>query len=207
MVGIDEAGRGPWAGPVVAAAVILPSTPLPVRIDDSKRLSPSRREAAFAVILEKASVGFGVVNPQIIDERNILQATFLAMQLAFEDLGGSASVVLVDGNAAPKLSVFCIPVVRGDQRSLAIAAASIMAKVLRDRLMALYHELEPRYAFNVHKGYGTPLHHQRLKEYGSSLFHRQSFSPVKALLDSPRSYVQEAVEIKENFEATAGAEQ
>ena len=207
MVGIDEAGRGPWAGPVVAAAVILPSTPLPVRIDDSKRLSPSRREAAFAVILEKASVGFGVVNPQIIDERNILQATFLAMQLAFEDLGGSASVVLVDGNAAPKLSVFCIPVVRGDQRSRAIAAASIMAKVLRDRLMALYHELEPRYAFNVHKGYGTPLHHQRLKEYGSSLFHRQSFSPVKALLDSPRSYVQEAVEIKENFEATAGAEQ
>ncbi len=192
---------------MVAAAVILPSTPLPVRIDDSKRLSPSRRDAAFAVILEKASVGFGVVNPQIIDERNILQATFLAMQLAFEDLGGTPSVVLVDGNAAPKLSVFCIPVIRGDQRSLAIAAASIMAKVVRDRLMTLYHELEPRYAFNIHKGYGTPLHHQRLKEHGPSLFHRQSFSPVRALLDSPGADVQKAVEIEENLEATAGARQ
>ena len=204
MAGIDEAGRGPWAGPVVAAAVILPSTPLSVRIDDSKRLSPSRREAAFAVILEKASVGFGVVNPRVIDERNILQATFLAMQLAFEDLGAKASVVLVDGNTAPKLSAFCIPVIRGDRRSRAIAAASIMAKVLRDRLMALYHELEPRYAFNIHKGYGTPLHHRRLKEHGPSLFHRRTFSPVRALLNSRGAYVQEAVETEENVEAAAG---
>lgn len=187
IAGIDEAGRGPWAGPVVASAVILPGSSLPVRIDDSKRLTPKQREKAFAVILQRACVGFGVVDAASIDRRNILQATLLAMRLAIEDLEQTPSVVLIDGNALPQIALPCVAVVGGDGRSLAIAAASIMAKVLRDRLMRFYHQLQPHYAFHAHKGYGTPLHQERLKEHGPSLFHRRSFRPVAeafALIDA-----------------------
>lgn len=178
MAGIDEAGRGPWAGPVVASAVILPSISLAVPIDDSKRLTARQREQAFSVILQKAHVGFGVVSAAVIDERNILQATFLAMQLALDDLDVLPGVVLVDGDKSPRFPVPSIAVVKGDGRSRAIAAASIMAKVLRDRLMDFYHELEAGYGFNVHKGYGTPLHQQNLQQQGPSVLHRYSFRPV-----------------------------
>lgn len=178
VAGVDEAGRGPWAGPVVAAAVILHHARLPVRIDDSKRLTSAQRSRAFAVILDRAEVGFGVVSAQDIDRRNILQATLLAMQQAIQDLPQPADLILVDGTAAPSVSTPCRPLVHGDQRSYVIGCASIMAKVLRDRLMEFYHELCPRYAFDRHKGYGTRLHAARLREFGPSIFHRRSFRPV-----------------------------
>ena len=178
MAGVDEAGRGPWAGPVVAAAVILRRTRLRVRIDDSKRLTPLQRARAFDMILRHAEVGFGVVCASEIDRRNILQATLLAMRTAVLDLGEGPDLVLVDGPIAPPVAGPCWPIIQGDRLSYPIACASIMAKVLRDDCMAFYHELEPRYAFHRHKGYGTPLHALRLRRYGPSLFHRQSFRPV-----------------------------
>ncbi len=151
---------------------------LSVRIDDSKRLTPRHRLRAFHVILQHAEVGFGIVCAEEIDRRNILQATLLAMQRAIEDLPVTPELILVDGTAAPPTPIPCWPLVRGDQRSYVIACASIMAKVLRDRLMAFYHTLDPRYAFERHKGYGTRLHASRLAQCGPSLFHRRSFRPV-----------------------------
>lgn len=178
VAGVDEAGRGPWAGPVVAAAVVLHRARLPVRIDDSKRLTPLQRARAHDIILQHADVGIGIVCAEEIDRRNILQATLLAMRAAVLDLPGAPDLVLVDGHLAPPLTGPCWPVVHGDQLSYPIACASIMAKVFRDRLMAFYHRLEPRYAFHLHKGYGTSLHAARLKQHGPSLFHRRTFKPV-----------------------------
>lgn len=190
IAGIDEAGRGPWAGPVVAAAVILPRKTLPyVRIDDSKRLSARQREQAFDVILQHAEVGFGIVCARTIDQRNILQATFLAMQQAVRDLPSPADCALVDGNQAPALGIPCRAIVRGDSRSTVIACASIMAKVLRDRLMHFYHELDGRYYFDRHKGYGTALHRHCLRQWGASCFHRRSFAPVRELADEEVAYL------------------
>ncbi|MBI4340838.1 MAG: ribonuclease HII [Candidatus Omnitrophica bacterium] len=182
LAGVDEAGRGPWAGPVVAAAVILPVARLPVRIDDSKRLTALQRARAFEVIAERAHVGFGIVCAEGIDRRNILHATLEAMRQAVCDLPSAPDAVLVDGHLAPPLEVPCYPIIRGDQRSYVIACASIMAKVLRDRLMTFYHDLDSRYAFDRHKGYGTSLHAQRLRVWGVSLFHRRSFAPVREAL-------------------------
>ena len=178
IAGVDEAGRGPWAGPVVAAAVILRTSSLSVRIDDSKRLSLAQRTRAFKVILDHAEVGVGIVCAEEIDRRNILQATLLAMQEAILDLPQVPDLVLVDGTVAPPLDMPCQPIVHGDQRSYVISCASIIAKVLRDRLMDFYHELDPRYAFNRHKGYGTALHALRLNDWGPSLWHRRTFRPV-----------------------------
>ena len=176
---MDEAGRGPWAGPVVAAAVVLRRRRLPVRIDDSKRLTVAQRERAFGVIQDNADIGFGIVPSDVIDRRNILRATLLAMQCAIEDLPGPAvDMVLVDGSIPPPVPMPCWPLIKGDQRSYVIGCASIMAKVLRDRLMELYHELSPHYAFNRHKGYGTALHALRLKQFGPSVFHRHTLRPV-----------------------------
>lgn len=182
---MDEAGRGPWAGPVVAAAVILHRPSLPVRIDDSKRLTRLQRERAFRIILEHADVGFGIVCAEAIDQWNILQATFLAMRQAVEELPAPPQLVLVDGGATPKLTVPCWPIIHGDQRSYVIACASIMAKVLRDGLMTFYHDLSPAYAFNRHKGYGTALHTERLSLHGPSVFHRRTFRPVRESLLEP----------------------
>jgi ribonuclease HII len=179
IAGVDEAGRGPWAGPVVAAAVVVRATRLPVRIDDSKRLTQKQREQAFPVILEHAEVGIGVVCAEAIDQHNILRATCLAMQEAIQDLARPPDLILVDGPRAPDVPMPCWPLIRGDQRSHAIGCASIIAKVVRDRLMAFYHELDPRYAFNRHKGYGTALHAMRLKDHGPSVFHRRSFRPIR----------------------------
>ncbi|MBI1992133.1 MAG: ribonuclease HII [Candidatus Omnitrophica bacterium] len=182
IAGVDEAGRGPWAGPVVASAVILRKAHLAVRIDDSKRLTSRQRARAFHVILEHADVGVGIACAEEIDRRNILQATLLAMQRAVGDLRQAADLILVDGPVAPSLSAPCWPLVHGDRRSQVIGCASIVAKVVRDRLMEFYHSLAPHYAFNQHKGYGTALHRERLAAFGPSVLHRRSFRPVRELL-------------------------
>ena len=178
FAGVDEAGRGPWAGPVVAAAVILPRPRLPVHIDDSKRLTPLQRERAFRVIAEQAQVGIGIVCAQEIDRHNILRATLLAMRHALDDLPTIPDLVLVDGPIAPPTDLPCWPIVQGDARSRAIASASIVAKVVRDRLMVFYHRLYPSYQFHRHKGYGTRLHAQLLSRWGPSVLHRLSVRPV-----------------------------
>jgi ribonuclease HII len=163
---------------VVASAVILRRRRLSVRIDDSKRLTPLQRDRAFDVILEHAGVGFGLVCAGEIDRRNILRASLLAMCAAVADLPEAPDLVMVDGTRAPEVPGPCWAVIGGDRLSYSIACASIMAKVLRDRCMAFYHDLDPRYAFHVHKGYGTPLHASLLSTHGPSLFHRRSFRPV-----------------------------
>lgn len=179
---MDEAGRGPWAGPVVAAAVILTTRrPLAVRIDDSKRLSGRQRLAAFPVILRHAHVGIGVVPADAVDTVNIRQATLQAMRQAVERLGIAPDVVLVDGNDPPPLPVPCWPIVGGDQVSYPIACASIIAKVSRDALMVFAHRLFPEYGFDRHKGYGTAEHLALLRAHGPSPIHRMTFEPVQLL--------------------------
>ena len=186
VAGVDEAGRGPWAGPVVAAAVVLRRETLPVRIDDSKRLTRLQRARAYDVILEHADVGVGVVCADEIDRRNILQATFLAMRAAVTDLSVVPDLVIVDGHLAPPIEPPCWPVVNGDRLSYRVACASIIAKELRDRLMEFYHQLAPAYEFHLHKGYGTPQHALLLRRHGPSIFHRRTFHPVAdALVDGP----------------------
>lgn len=187
VAGVDEAGRGPWAGPVVAAAVILKRARLALRIDDSKRLTPAQRARAFDAILEHAEVGVGIVCAEEIDRRNVLQATLLAMQQAVEDLPRPPDMVLIDGNAVPSIHVPCRAIVRGDRSCYVISCASIVAKVLRDRLMAFYHECLPQYLFSRHQGYGTALHAQRLRAHGPSALHRWTFRPVRERLTEKTS--------------------
>ena len=187
IAGVDEAGRGPWAGPVVAAAVIVARRLRGVRIDDSKKLSPRQRERAYRAILDSASVGVGIVPAGEIDRRNIRQATLAAMQIAVDHLARRPDVVLVDGNDPPALPMACWPVVGGDARSYPIACASIIAKVTRDSLMRFYHQLFPEYGFDRHKGYGTALHLERLKIHGPSLLHRLSFHPVSGMASGHES--------------------
>lgn len=169
----------------MACAVVLRAARLPVCIDDSKRLTPLQRERAFRVIARHADVGFGAVCAEEIDRRNILRATLHAMRLAVADLPEPPELVLIDGNALPELPVPCRAIVGGDRSTYCIAAASIMAKVLRDRLMTFYHRLDPRYAFHRHKGYGTALHRLRLSAHGPSVFHRASFRPVASASAAP----------------------
>ena len=164
---------------MVAAAVILRRQPQGVRIDDSKRLTPAQRERAYPVILRCADVGIGLASPEEIDRLNILQATLTAMRRAVFDLPAPPDLLLVDGTNAPLVSMPCRPIVHGDRHSALIGCASIVAKVVRDRLMAFYHELLPQYAFNEHKGYGTPLHAERLRQFGPSILHRLTFEPVR----------------------------
>ena len=178
IAGVDEAGRGSWAGPVVAAAVILPRSLPNVRLDDSKRLSPAQRERACAVLRERASIGVGIVSAGAIDRTDILRATLAAMQQAVEQLRPAPGLVLIDGISAPALAIPCRTIIDGDQLHPAISAASIVAKVTRDALMRFYHRLLPDYAFDQHKGYGTALHQARLAACGPSLLHRLSFRPV-----------------------------
>ncbi len=176
MCGIDEAGRGPLAGPVCAAAVILPEDLEIAGLDDSKKLSEKRREELFPVIREKAlAYGIAFASAQEIDEINILQATFLAMRRAFEALGVPCGYALVDGNRMPPLPVPGETIVKGDGRSMSIAAASVLAKVSRDRLMLELAEQYPQYGFEQHKGYGTKLHVEKLREFGPSPIHRATF--------------------------------
>ena len=186
VAGVDEAGRGPLAGPVVAAAVCFPGLALPpaVRslIDDSKRLTPARRDAAFAAILEAGTVGTGAASVAEIDRINILQATMLAMQRAVAALAVPPAAVLVDGNRAPDLPCPARPVVGGDRRSLSIAAASIVAKVTRDRIMARLAAEHPGYGWERNAGYGVAAHRAALAALGPTPHHRRTFAPVWDML-------------------------
>lgn len=176
ICGIDEAGRGPFAGPVVAGAVILPVGLKIQGLNDSKKVSAKRREELFEEIQEKAiSVGIGMSSPERIDQINILQATYEAMQHAVEDLDVVPDLLLNDAVTIPQIPIRQIGIVKGDGRSLSIAAASIMAKVTRDRLMVQYAELYPEYAFEKNKGYGSEEHRIALKKYGPCPIHRHTF--------------------------------
>lgn len=181
VCGIDEAGRGPWAGPVVAAAVVLNPDDIPAGLHDSKKLKEAQREALFAPIMASARVGIGIAEADRIDRDNILQATFWAMGQALSQLNGVA-LALVDGNRAPQLACRTQTIIKGDGKSLSIAAASIIAKVTRDRIMAAHDVSFPQYGFARHKGYGTAFHQQALKQHGPCPLHRKSFAPIAALL-------------------------
>lgn len=176
LCGVDEAGRGPLAGPVYAAAVILPRGCEIPGLNDSKKLSEKRREELFAVICEKA-LSYGIARAEVeeIEERNILGATFLAMNRAIAQLSPQPALALIDGNRNTGIEVASRCVVKGDSSCADIAAASILAKVSRDRYMLEMAETYPEYAFEQHKGYGTKLHYERLREFGPSPIHRLSF--------------------------------
>lgn len=176
VCGIDEAGRGPLAGPVVASAVILPPECRILYVNDSKKLSAKKREELYPVIMEQAlSVGIGMASPQRIDEINILQATYEAMREAVQNLSVMPDILLNDAVTIPGIAVTQIPIVKGDAKSISIGAASIIAKVTRDRLMEEYDRIMPEYGFASHKGYGTKAHIEALRAHGPSPIHRRSF--------------------------------
>ena len=177
IAGVDEAGRGPLAGPVVAAAVILPKGMCIDGVNDSKKLSAKQREGLFHKIYEHAlSVGVGIVSHEVIDRINIYQASILAMRKAVEKLAIAPSIVLADGNSFKHESWQFQNIIDGDAKSITIAAASVIAKVTRDNLMREYHEQFPLYGFDRHKGYGTKLHVEALRQYGMCPIHRRSFN-------------------------------
>ncbi len=185
IVGIDEAGRGPLAGDVYAAAVILNDDTLINYLNDSKKISEKRRELLFDEVIEKAEkYSIATASVKEIDELNILQATFLAMKRAYEGLGVRADLVLVDGNKLPDIDAEMRYVIKGDATSASISAASILAKVARDRYMRDLAEKYPKYEFDRHKGYGTKLHYEKLEEFGISEVHRRSF--LKKLNDDKK---------------------
>lgn len=176
ICGVDEAGRGPLAGPVCAAAVILPPNLELPGLDDSKKLSDKRRRELFPVIKEQAiAYGIAFATEAEIDEINILQATFLAMERAIGQLSIKPELALIDGNRAKDFGVPAETVIHGDSLSASIAAASVLAKVTRDDYMLELHEKYPEYGFDVHKGYGTQRHYEALRSFGASPVHRQSF--------------------------------
>ena len=176
VCGIDEAGRGPLAGPVVAAAVILPKDHPILYVNDSKQLSEKKREALYDVIIRDAVTwGTGMASEKVIDEINVLQATYRAMAEAFSKLSPKPGITLNDAVTVPQIPIRQVPIIKGDAKSASIAAASILAKVTRDRLMLKYDELYPEYGFRNHKGYGSPEHLKALKDYGPCDIHRQTF--------------------------------
>ena len=176
LCGVDEAGRGPLAGPVAAAAVILPENVKILYLNDSKKLSPARRELLFDEIREKAlAFSVAVVPAERVDEINILQATYEAMRQAVSELSVTPGALLNDAVTIPGISMRQVPIIKGDAKSLSIAAASVLAKVTRDRMMEAYDRLYPEYGFAKHKGYGTAAHIAALKKYGPCPIHRRSF--------------------------------
>lgn len=182
VAGVDEAGRGPLAGPVVASAVVLDCRKVPPGINDSKRLSAGRRMQLYDQIRASAvAVGIGVVPPEVIDGSNILEATMRAMAEAIADLGVTPDCVIVDGRDVPEIDLPVIALIDGDARCLSVAAASIIAKVTRDGIMQEADKMYPRYWFRHNKGYGTRGHLEALRKYGPTSFHRFSFEPVAAL--------------------------
>ena len=181
MAGVDEVGRGPLAGPVVAAAVLLPEHFRPEGINDSKKLSARQRLSAFERICRQAAgIGVGVIDAEVIDRINILQAALLAMATAIDQLDPQPDYLLVDGNQTVKRPIPQMTLTRGDSRSISIAAASIVAKVTRDRLMEDYHQLYPDYGFAQHKGYPTQAHREAVRRLGCCPIHRRSFKGVAA---------------------------
>lgn len=176
ICGIDEAGRGPLAGPVVAAAVILPKDCDILYLNDSKQLSAKKRDELFDIVKEKAvAYGIGYATPERIDEINILQATYEAMREAVNKLSVKPDILLNDAVTIPGIEIRQVPIIKGDAKSASIAAASILAKVTRDRLMQEYDQLMPEYGFASNKGYGSAMHIKALEEHGASPIHRRSF--------------------------------
>lgn len=198
VMGVDEVGRGPLAGPVVAAAVILRETTFENLIDDSKKLTSSQRERAFLEIFDKAYVGIGMMCETVVDACNILEATFLAMEAAarqavfrlsqqaiFPEAENSSLCLLIDGNRFKSSLPYAYrTIVGGDGKSLSIACASIVAKVIRDRILDQYHQILPQYGFDRHKGYPTVQHLKALEEYGAAFVHRKTFGPVRQVCRS-----------------------
>ena len=189
ICGVDEAGRGPLVGSVVAGAVVLnPNNPI-AGLKDSKKLTPAKREYLYEQIMLKAKAwGIGEASPEEIDQINILQATMLAMRRAVEDLasrlGSWPEKALIDGNRCPELPIPAEAIVKGDTKEPAISAGSILAKVTRDRQMAILHERFPQYGFAQHMGYPTAVHFAALKEFGVCEEHRRSFSPVRNVIEA-----------------------
>ena len=181
VAGVDEAGRGPLAGPVVAAAVVLPMDVFLEGLDDSKKISPAKRDELFPKI-QKMIHGIAVVSTKVIDEINILQAARLAMKHAVKKLSSDPDLLLIDGNQKIDSSIEQWVIVKGDAKSYSIAAASVLAKVTRDRIMEGYHHLYPQYEFDRHKGYGTQLHRDLIAEHGPSPIHRRTFRGVTQYL-------------------------
>ena len=176
VCGIDEAGRGPLAGPVVAGAAILPKDCGILGINDSKQLSEKKREELYSVILEEAvAVGIGMASPQRIDEINILMATYEAMRQAIQNLSLTPDILLNDAVTIPQVDIPQVPIIKGDAKSISIGAASIIAKVTRDRLMVEYDKIMPEYGFARNKGYGSQEHMQAIRTFGPSPIHRQTF--------------------------------
>ncbi len=188
VAGVDEAGRGPWAGPVVASAVILNIDELPADLidglDDSKKLTALRRDVLFSALHNcgAATIGVGQADVQEIDTLNILKATYRAMERAIDDLGHEVSLALVDGNRAPPLPCAVTTVIKGDGKSLSIAAASVIAKVTRDRHMTGLAAAFPGYGWETNMGYGTAKHQDAIDRLGVTDHHRRSFAPIKAAL-------------------------
>jgi ribonuclease HII len=182
IAGVDEAGRGPWAGPVVAAAVILDPDRIPANIDDSKTLDEDSRAFLYRRIMKVAIVGVGIADVDRIDRENILGATLWAMAEAVSKLSETPKLVLVDGDKTPRIPMSVRAIVKGDSKCLSIAAASIVAKVTRDRLMMDFARAYPGYGFERHKGYGTPEHQAAIAKLGVSALHRRSFRPVQLAL-------------------------
>ncbi|OGW75292.1 MAG: ribonuclease HII [Omnitrophica bacterium RBG_13_46_9] len=184
IAGIDEVGRGPLAGPVVAASLVLRDEVFTHRIDDSKKLTPRARSLAYREIIEKAWIGIGIVSEGLIDRINIYNATVIAMEMAIRDLSVRPDFLLIDGRLNLKSTCKKSCIIKGDSKSLSIACASIIAKVTRDSIMLGYHEKYPQYGFARNKGYGTKEHIKSLNKYGPSPIHRLSFNPVRRLVAS-----------------------
>jgi len=181
VAGIDEAGRGPLAGPVVAGACVLPETFFIQGLNDSKLLSEEERERIYAEILSSGcDIGIGIAEVGEIDRLNILKASFLAMYRALSQLKQKPCSILVDGHLAPSFGIPTIPIIKGDSKSASIAAASILAKVTRDRMMKVLALQYPQYGFQTHKGYATPEHLAAPQQFGPCAIHRKSFEPIKS---------------------------
>ncbi|MDA0902050.1 MAG: ribonuclease HII [Proteobacteria bacterium] len=188
VIGIDEAGRGPLAGPVVAACVLLDRHNYPLKLNDSKKLSQKVRQEIELELKRTAKIGVGVVDEKIIDEINILNATKLAMKLAFDNLckeyGLKPDIALIDGNFIPKVNCQAYPIIKGDQKSLSIAAASVIAKQKRDQIMLELDKEFPQYGWSSNQAYPTKFHKDQIKQFGICKYHRQSFSPVKEYVNN-----------------------
>ena len=182
IAGIDEVGRGPIAGPVVAAAVILKKDFFPIDIDDSKKISPLKRERLYHQILKKSYVGIGIGDVECIDTINILNATKYAMNIAYKKLSKKPDILLIDGNFEINSEIINVPIIKGDQKSISIAAASIIAKVVRDRIMNQFSYIFNKYTFNQHKGYPTKNHIDEIQKNGVLALHRSTFSPVSDII-------------------------
>ena len=191
IAGVDEAGRGPLAGPVIAAACILSRNRHFEHLNDSKQVTPENRERLFIAITTDPETRFaiGVSDVETIDRVNILQATFLAMRQAVGALQIAPDYLLIDGNQVPKFQIPTLPIIEGDAHSISIAAASILAKVTRDRMMLEWSQKWPQYGFEKHKGYGTAEHLEAIRKWGPCPLHRKSFEPIKSMLANQQIFL------------------